>query len=67
MITTPIMKGFKTMIPEIIIKKYNVEIGDKILWKPKEDRVLLKFIKKEDAKNLTGIITTVEEYNPDKD
>lgn len=55
---TKISKGFQTVVPSSIRKKFSVGPGDLIEWFPSEEGVELKFRKKVSLDEITDIVDT---------
>lgn len=56
MTETKISKGFQTVVPVEIRKKFNVSPGDVLEWIPKEECVELKFRKKVTIEYILGMV-----------
>lgn len=58
--TTKISKGFQTVVPSEIRKKFGVDPGDILEWTPTEDGAEVKFRKKLSLKDIAGIVKSGE-------
>ncbi|MBU4535233.1 MAG: AbrB/MazE/SpoVT family DNA-binding domain-containing protein [Euryarchaeota archaeon] len=57
---TKISKGFQTVVPSEIRKKYSIGPGDLVEWVPSNEGVKLRFRKKTSLQDITGIVETKE-------
>ncbi|MBV1768421.1 MAG: AbrB/MazE/SpoVT family DNA-binding domain-containing protein, partial [Methanobacterium sp.] len=53
-------KGFQTVVPSEIRKKYSIGPGDLVEWVPSNEGVKLRFRKKTSLQDITGIVETKE-------
>ena len=64
MCTTEILEGFRTEIPEKIVKKFDIQVSDKLIWEIKEDKAIITPIKPHPLMDLSGLITSDVEPLP---
>ncbi len=57
---TKISKGFQTVVPSDIRKRFDVGPGDILEWKPTENGVKVRFRKKLSLRDIAGIVKTDE-------
>ncbi len=57
---TKISKGFQTVVPSDIRKKFDVGPGDIVEWKSTENGVEVRFRKKLSLRDIAGILETDE-------
>ncbi len=53
---TKISKGFQTVVPSEIRKKFDVGPGDILVWKSTDDGVVVRFRKKVTIEDVFGVI-----------
>lgn len=48
MFTSKILKDFRIQIPDEIVDKYNLSVGDIVQWETRGDKIIIHFVKRED-------------------
>jgi len=46
--TSKILKDFRIQIPDEIVDKYNLSVGDIVQWETRGDKIIIHFVKRED-------------------
>jgi len=54
---TKISKGYQTVVPKDVRRKFGIKPGDSLIWEERGNEVVVKPKKKKTLKDITGMIS----------